>query len=173
MCGPRPHRARQLLPGGRRWPGARHGHRSTRRRHWRRPSRAEHLPSPRRPHRGPPRPATPRPPARPQSRPTPQRHQHRPTRPCLRCRPGQTRVAVDINRRWPNLVGPNDSKRRGRGPSGVLTRMSRVSLNCTTFDVTDPRIVPANEAVGPLRSPWRQLLGPLRFASALLPTRAG
>ncbi|MGH3636871.1 MAG: nitroreductase family deazaflavin-dependent oxidoreductase [Mycobacterium sp.] len=49
----------------------------------------------------------------------------------------------------------------------------RIKLGGKTFDVTDPRIVPTGEAVGTLRSPWRQLLGSVGVASALLLTRAG
>lgn len=49
----------------------------------------------------------------------------------------------------------------------------RVRLYGKTFDVTDPRIVPADEAVGALKSPWRQLLGSVGVESALLFIRAG
>ncbi|MGH3553642.1 MAG: nitroreductase family deazaflavin-dependent oxidoreductase [Mycobacterium sp.] len=49
----------------------------------------------------------------------------------------------------------------------------RIKLGGKTFDVTDPRIVPTSEAVGALRSPWRQLLGSAGVASTLLLTRAG
>jgi deazaflavin-dependent oxidoreductase (nitroreductase family) len=49
----------------------------------------------------------------------------------------------------------------------------RVKLGGKTFDVTDPRTVPAREAIDSLRSPWRQLLGSIDVAFALLLNRAG
>ncbi|SRX92229.1 hypothetical protein MSP7336_00454 [Mycobacterium shimoidei] len=49
----------------------------------------------------------------------------------------------------------------------------RVKLYGKTFDVTDPRVVPTREALGLLKSPWRQLLGSTGVESTLLLTRAG
>jgi deazaflavin-dependent oxidoreductase (nitroreductase family) len=48
----------------------------------------------------------------------------------------------------------------------------RVKLSGKTFDVTEPRIVATGEAVGLLKSPWRQLLGHTGVASTLLLTHA-
>jgi deazaflavin-dependent oxidoreductase (nitroreductase family) len=49
----------------------------------------------------------------------------------------------------------------------------RVKLGGKMFDVTNPRIVPTSEAVGLLKSPWRQLLGHAGVACTLLLARAG
>jgi deazaflavin-dependent oxidoreductase (nitroreductase family) len=49
----------------------------------------------------------------------------------------------------------------------------RVKVAGKTFAVTGPRVVPTDEAVGLLRSPWRQLLGRAGVAHTLLLDRAG
>ncbi|HEX5404899.1 MAG TPA: nitroreductase family deazaflavin-dependent oxidoreductase [Pseudonocardiaceae bacterium] len=48
----------------------------------------------------------------------------------------------------------------------------RATLSGKTFDVAQPRVVPTSEAVGMLRTPWRQLIGHAGVAYTLLLTRA-
>jgi deazaflavin-dependent oxidoreductase (nitroreductase family) len=47
----------------------------------------------------------------------------------------------------------------------------RVTMTGRTFEVTDPRIVPTDEAVARMRAPWRRLLTAARVPSTLLLTR--
>jgi deazaflavin-dependent oxidoreductase (nitroreductase family) len=44
----------------------------------------------------------------------------------------------------------------------------RVTMSGTTFDVTDPRIVPTAEAAALLATPWRQMISQMRTPKALL-----
>jgi deazaflavin-dependent oxidoreductase (nitroreductase family) len=48
----------------------------------------------------------------------------------------------------------------------------RATMSGKTFDVTDPRIVPTEQAATMLRSPWRQVFGLMSTPSTLLLTRA-
>lgn len=48
----------------------------------------------------------------------------------------------------------------------------RVKVGGKTFAVTNPQVVPTDEAVGLLKSPWRQLLGRAGVSHTLLLTRA-
>jgi deazaflavin-dependent oxidoreductase (nitroreductase family) len=48
----------------------------------------------------------------------------------------------------------------------------RATMSGKTFDVTDPRIVPTQEAAALLNAPWRQLIGRLSTPSALLLRRS-
>ncbi|WP_046317567.1 nitroreductase family deazaflavin-dependent oxidoreductase [Mycobacterium sp. UM_Kg1] len=48
----------------------------------------------------------------------------------------------------------------------------RVKVGGKTFAVTNPRLVPTDEAVGLLKAPWRQLLGRAGVPHTLLLTRA-
>ncbi len=47
----------------------------------------------------------------------------------------------------------------------------RVKLRGKTFEVTNPRVLPTSDAVGLLKSPWRQLVGSAGVAYTLLLTR--
>jgi hypothetical protein len=44
----------------------------------------------------------------------------------------------------------------------------RATMSGKTFDVTDPRIVPTQEAAALLGAPWRQVIGRLGTPTALL-----
>ena len=44
----------------------------------------------------------------------------------------------------------------------------RATMSGKTFDVTDPRIVPTQEAAALLRAPWRQVIGRLGTPTVLL-----
>ena len=48
----------------------------------------------------------------------------------------------------------------------------RVKVGGQTFTVTNPQVVPTEEAVGLLKAPWRQLLGRAGVPHTLLLTRA-
>ncbi len=48
----------------------------------------------------------------------------------------------------------------------------RVQMLGRTFAVTDPRVVPKDEALAVAKAPWRQLLRAVKVDSALLLTRA-
>jgi deazaflavin-dependent oxidoreductase (nitroreductase family) len=48
----------------------------------------------------------------------------------------------------------------------------RVTMGGTTFDVTDPQIVPTAEAAALLGTPWRQAFGLMSTPSTLLLRRA-
>ena len=52
------------------------------------------------------------------------------------------------------------------------TNSGRVMLSGQTFAVTNPRVVPTSQAVGLMKSPWRQLLGHAGVPDTLLLTRS-